>query len=43
MKYPQKFAELSERSTKIEVECEFYKNQYITLEEKYMEENINVT
>ena len=38
LKYPQKFAELSEKSSKLEVECGFYRNQCQTLDEKYMDE-----
>ena len=38
LKYPQKFAELSEKSSKMEVECGFFKTQCQSLEEKYMEE-----
>lgn len=38
LKYPQKFAELSDKAAKMEVECGFYKNQCQSLEEKYLEE-----
>ena len=38
LKYPQKFAELSEKSSKMEVECGFFKTQCQSLEERYMEE-----
>ena len=38
LKYPQKFAELSEKSSKMEVECGFFKTQCQTLEEKFLEE-----
>ena len=38
LKYPQKFAELSEKSSKMEVECGFFKTQCQSLEEKFMEE-----
>merc|ERR1719430_12220 len=38
LKYPQKFAELSEKSSKMEVECGFFKTQCQSLEEKYMDE-----
>ena len=38
LKYPQKFVELTEKSSKIEVECGFYKNQCQNMEDKYMEE-----
>ena len=38
LKYPQKFAELSEKSSKLEVECGFYRNQCQTLDEKFMDE-----
>ena len=38
LKYPQKFVELSEKSSKMEVECGFFKTQCQTLEEKFLEE-----
>ena len=38
LKYPQKFAELSEKSSKMEIECGFFKSQCQTFEEKYLEE-----